>query len=181
MKEVQIVPRRNTSLEVSRQLSNQLWFQVHDGVRMPVRNQLNGVNNPMGDLFQQIEIDKANQQEKYLIDRIKKHLEPSLLLAKYRGQSHPLAGYCYVASEAYFHLAGGKGSGLKPMQISHEGVSHWFLLNDRNLTLAGSQIIDITAGQFKTPVPYSDAKGRGFLTKNPSKRTQRLLDAIQRS
>jgi len=180
MKEVLIAPRRNISLEVSRQLSNQLWFQVHDGVRMPVQNQLNGVNNPMGDLFQQIEIDKANQQEKYLIDRIKKHLEPSLLLPKYRGQSHPLAGHCYVASEAYFHLAGAKKSGLKPMQISHEGVSHWFLLNSRNSPL-GSQIIDITAGQFKIPVPYSDAKGRGFLTKNPSKRTQRLLDAIQRS
>jgi hypothetical protein len=181
MKEVLIAPRRNISLEVSRQLSNQLWFQVHDGVRMPVRNQLNEVESPIGDLFQQIEIDKVNQQEKYLIDRIKKHLEPSLLLAKYRGQSHPLAGYCYVASEAYFHLAGGKESGLKPMQISHEGVSHWFLLNDRSPTLAGSQVIDITAGQFKTPVPYSDAKGRGFLTKSPSKRTQRLLDAIQRS
>ena len=79
---------------------------------------------------------------------------------------------CYIASEAYFHLCGGKASGLKPVQGYHEGVSHWWLVNRHG------RIIDITSKQFKTPVDYSKGRGRGFLTKKPSKRAQEILNAI---
>lgn len=80
------------------------------------------------------------------------------------------SGHCYVASECYFHLV---NEPLKPMNIQHEGVSHWFLKNTEN-----GEIIDITFDQFKTGVPYNQARGRGFLTKKPSKRCQKLIDRI---
>ena len=80
-------------------------------------------------------------------------------------------GHCYVASEALYHLSGGNNSGLKPMNIKHEGSSHWFLLD-------GNKVIDITADQFKTKPDYSKARGRGFLTKQPSKRASILIHRV---
>lgn len=70
---------------------------------------------------------------------------------------------------------GGKLNGLKPMNMKHEGVSHWFILD----TLNGNRIIDITANQFKTPPDYSKARGRGFLTRLPSKRAVTLMNRIK--
>lgn len=75
------------------------------------------------------------------------------------------SGHCYVASETLYHLLGGKEAGLKPMNIKHEGAQHWFLKDKHG------NVLDITKDQFKTPVPYDKARGRGFLTKTPSKRT----------
>jgi hypothetical protein len=85
----------------------------------------------------------------------------------WKGNSNPLAGHCYVASEVIFHLM----PGLKPMFIRHEGQPHWFLMN-------GSEVIDPTASQFETPVPYSMAKGKGFLTKTPSRRARLVMEKI---
>lgn len=79
---------------------------------------------------------------------------------------------CYQASEYLYHLLGGKKSGLIPMQIEHEGESHWYLR--WNL---GSKIfyLDPTSTQFETPVPYEQGRGRGFQTKFPSKRTIEMV------
>jgi hypothetical protein len=108
-----------------------------------------------------------------LIEAIQQNLSADLLLPQYRNGTNPLAGHCYVASETFYHLAGGKEASLKPMQIKHEGTSHWFIRDEEN-----SQIIDITASQFQQSVPYDKAVGRGFLTKNPSKRAQKLIDSV---
>jgi hypothetical protein len=81
-------------------------------------------------------------------------------------------GHCYVASEAAYHLLGGKEAGLKPMNLKHEGVQHWFLLGPDG-------VIDLTSDQFETPVPYESARGRGFLTKEPSKRAQIVIDRVK--
>jgi hypothetical protein len=97
-------------------------------------------------------------------------LTDDLRRAPYRGHPNPLRGHCYVASEALYHLRGGKAAGLKPMFIQHEGAPHWFLVDTKK-----REIIDLTAGQFKTPVPYSRAKGKGFLTSKPSKRAAELI------
>ena len=61
--------------------------------------------------------------------------------------------------------------GWKPMFIRHEGEPHWFLMNE----YAG-EILDPTAAQFRTPVPYEKAKGKGFLTRTPSKRAQIVIE-----
>lgn len=67
-------------------------------------------------------------------------------------------GKCYIASESLYHYYGGKDSAFKPMNLKHEGRSHWFLQRQDN-----NQIIDPTASQYKTMPDYSLAVGRGFL------------------
>lgn len=84
-----------------------------------------------------------------------------------------MKGPCYPASEALYHLLGGKDAGLTPMRIDHEGVSHWYLRWEP-LT-GGTFYIDPTSTQFDTPVPYEKGRGTGFMTKEPSKRARELM------
>lgn len=83
---------------------------------------------------------------------------------------HPLAGHCYVASEAYFHLHGGYDE-FKVKRVKHEGTTHWFL--ERR---SDGKIIDLTSEQFETPVPYDEATATGFLTDQPSARAEHVIE-----
>lgn len=85
----------------------------------------------------------------------------------YTGSSNPLAGHCYVASEAVFHLFKGM---YYPCFIRHEGHPHWFLRR-----VADNGVLDVTASQFSSDVPYSLGIRKGFLTKHPSKRAQVVI------
>lgn len=85
--------------------------------------------------------------------------------------THPLAGHCYVACEALYHL-GAREDGWLPHQLHYVGLSHWYLAR-------GDEIADPTSEQFAAPVPYARGRGRGFLTGLPSKRAQRVLDAVK--
>lgn len=107
-----------------------------------------------------------------LVDRIHAGLTDELRRTPWRGSPNPLAGHCYVASEALYHALGGPASGLTPEHIQHEGASHWYLRQ------ANGPVIDITAAQFQTPVPYHQGRGKGFLTSQPSKRAQVVLSRI---
>ena len=74
---------------------------------------------------------------------------------KPKGNKH--WGKCYIVSESmYFHL-GGKKSGFKPMNMKHEGRSHWFLKSPQD------EVIDLTAEQYDTIPDYKIAIGKGFL------------------
>ena len=88
----------------------------------------------------------------------------------------PKKGNCYVTCEALYHLLGGKKAGWKPMFMYHEGSSHWFLRY--NVYPNFRKIIDPTVKQFKTKPDYSKAKGKGFLTKKPSKRAKALMKKL---
>ena len=88
----------------------------------------------------------------------------------WRGSDCPVAGHCYVASEAAFHLLGGKAAGYTPCFVRHEGAPHWYLIDP------SGQVLDITAEQFATPVPYDSGTRKGFLTKVPSKRAAVLIE-----
>lgn len=84
-----------------------------------------------------------------------------------------IKGKCYIASEAVYHLAGGKKAGLKPFVMkAPEGdwETHWFL-KDKN-----ENIIDLTAKQFSCSLDYNIATGKGFLTKKPSKKAKKLIE-----
>lgn len=82
-----------------------------------------------------------------------------------------MRGNCYVTCEALYHLLGGKAAGWKPMQMWHNGFSHWFLQHSSGL------ILDPTAKQFTTFKPnYSTARGKGFLTKRPSARARAMME-----
>lgn len=88
-------------------------------------------------------------------------------------------GNCYVTSEALFHLLGGKAAGYVPHTVRHEGAVHWYLVR-RLYRVGGTQelIIDPTAKQFKTLPDYSQGRGRGFMTKGPSKRARELMEKM---
>lgn len=104
------------------------------------------------------------------VGAVQSSLDDSLRRAPWKGSPNCYAGHCYVASEALYHVLGGRKAGLKPMHVKHEGSPHWYLES------ADGTIIDATAGQFSTPVPYKQGRGKGFLTKDPSKRAQIVID-----
>lgn len=93
---------------------------------------------------------------------------------QYRSSPNKLTGHCYVASEALYHMLGGREAGWVPHHVSHEGEPHWYLKHKES-----GAILDPTAGQFKTPVPYAQGRGKGFLTKEPSKRAVELISRIR--
>ena len=80
-----------------------------------------------------------------------------------------------MASEALLHwLCENHCGGWRPKFIKHEGEPHWFLRHDSGL------ILDVTADQFKTTVPYKNAVGKGFLTSFPSKRAKVVLERLRK-
>ena len=83
-----------------------------------------------------------------------------------------MRGNCYVASEALYHILGGKKAGWTPMRMSFSKDTHWFLKHSSGL------IIDPSKRQFKQLPNYRNARGSGFLTKNPSKRARVLIDTL---
>lgn len=106
-----------------------------------------------------------------IIDYIQSSLTDDLLKKKFKG-TRPFAGHCYVASEAAFHLFA-REQGYKPCFIRHEGQPHWFLIR-------GSEVIDITAAQFYTKVPYEHGRRIGFLTKRPSRRARIVIQRVRK-
>lgn len=83
-----------------------------------------------------------------------------------------MRGNCYSTSEALYHLLGGKRAGWKPMRVFHENDMHWYLQHKNGM------ILDATAKQFKTQPDYSKGVGCGFLTRQPSKRAQALMQLL---
>ena len=118
--------------------------------------------------------------EKKLIAQIQKVLSPDLLKPEFRAMynpSNPMAGHCYAASEALYHLLGGTKSGYTPHRGKDElGITHWWLQN------SNGKIVDPTAEQYlsvgRTP-PYENGKGGGFLTKQPSKRAREIIRRVE--
>lgn len=84
-----------------------------------------------------------------------------------------MRGNCYVASEALFHILGGKATGWKPMQMRTKGDTPWWLQHRDGL------ILDPSVRQFgKTRLDYTMGRGGGFLTKHPSKRAVKLMQTL---
>lgn len=82
-------------------------------------------------------------------------------------------GNCYVATEAAYHILGGKRSGWKPMVTRTTTDTHWFLRHKTGL------ILDLSRKQFRGQLPdYTKAKGCGFLTRKPSKRAAALIEKL---
>lgn len=93
---------------------------------------------------------------------------------KYAGP-HPLSGLCYTGAEALYHLLGGSGGTRYSPAYTRlsNGWTHWFLVhNNRNV------VLDPTVGQFKDEPNYKGYTKAGFLTKQPSKRAQLVIDYV---
>lgn len=85
-------------------------------------------------------------------------------------------GNCYVTVEALYHLLGGKKAGYVPHTIRHEGDVHWYLVRKGGtFGQMCDMVIDPTASQFDEEPDYFQGRGRGFLTKKPSKRARKLM------
>lgn len=112
------------------------------------------------------------------ISKILDVLTPDLLKKEYReaNKTNETYGHCYAASEALYHMLGGKASGLVSMVgRDSNGVTHWWLRSKDGRT------IDPTATQYTSiglNPPYEAGKGAGFLTKEPSKRAQTIIDRV---
>lgn len=109
---------------------------------------------------------------------IVKHLTPDLLSPEWaalrREGDHALKGFCYVATEALYHLAGGAEAGLSVYRCSlPNGGTHWWLV-DRD-----GRIVDPTAEQFVEAPPYAKGRRTHFLSTRPSDRTARLLAKVR--
>ena len=120
-----------------------------------------------------------NKQEEDLIKKIQSILTNDLLVPYWRkhkqDDDHPLFWHCYAASEALFHLLGGKDSGYVPMRASTPLGTHWWI-RDKN-----GNYLDPTAEQFTHKdfdLPYDKGIGAGFLTKFPSKRSQEIINRV---
>lgn len=89
-------------------------------------------------------------------------------------KTNHLRGNCYVASEALYHILGGKRAGWTPqvMKLKLGSETHWFLKHKSGL------IIDPSRKQFKKLPNYAQARGCGFLTKHPSYRAQALISEL---
>jgi len=107
-----------------------------------------------------------------LIQLIKQNLSDDLRKPKYKGNPNRMKGHCYVASEVFYHLAQNPSEWL-PGSLPHEGDVHWVLKNRHT-----REVLDITVEQFKTKPDYARFRGRGFLTKGPSKRAKKLIERI---
>ena len=86
-----------------------------------------------------------------------------------------MRGNCYAASEALYHILGGKAAGWKPMVVPYKGDNHWFLKHTSGM------ILDPSVEQFDrrpSKATYKKAKGCGFLTKKPSNRAKEVIQML---
>lgn len=129
---------------------------------------------------------KSNSKPSTIIKAIRAQLGPHLLKYPYKERRPNGAtkswGCCYVATEALYHLWG-KANGYSPMCVpfrieGHAFGNHWFL----EQRPSGFQV-DITADQFDgvfwgDKPDYQSARPRGFMTKQPSKRAQQVINGV---
>lgn len=104
-------------------------------------------------------------------------LSPDLVQEQYRYllEKSPLGGYCYVASEAMYYLLNGRESGYIPARLVHEGTLHYYLRHRKT-----GAVIDLTASQFDTAVPYDQGRGCCYRQSKPSKRAAVVIERAQR-
>lgn len=111
------------------------------------------------------------RDERMVTSAVRESLTPELRYGTAKAEKDDgCLGYCYVASEAVWHLLGGRSSGLVSEQVRHEGVSHWYLRRH------DGSVLDLTACQFTAPVPYGAGRPRGFLTSHPSSRAKVVIE-----
>lgn len=125
---------------------------------------------------------KGKDEVSRLNNLIRSVMTEDLLKPQYRGSEKHMRGHCYVASEALYHLLGGKDKGWGVRYIQHEGGPHTYLQHE------SGRIVDPTADQFDTPVPYEHGRPGAFLTNRalppgassppPSARAREVLERL---
>jgi len=74
-------------------------------------------------------------------------------------------GHCYVASEALYHLLGGKAKGYRSVSlkksVAPEFGPHWWVEGPTG------EVLDVTAEQFAAPVPHELGSYQSWITSDP--------------
>jgi hypothetical protein len=110
-----------------------------------------------------------------LVRLIHRHLTDDLRRSPWRGSADPLAGHCFVASEAIYYLLGGRAAGWKPLSMRHEGAPHWLLRHEPS-----GRVVDATEWQFRTPPDVACAVGKGFMSSRPDTPSARARELMRR-
>ncbi len=134
-------------------------------------------------------------------------LSPDLLEKQYRDKlspdDPPETGHCAVASEAFYHIAGGRQAGFMPVVCGYaadaaghmkfgaeklqalktpgwEKETHWWIRGPKDGRRGAGQIFDVTARQYPEPYPYQHGHNTGFMQpqQKPSKRAQVVIDRV---
>lgn len=108
----------------------------------------------------------------------------SLLAKRWRTKNSavgapPSTGFCYIAAEAVYHILKDAGLEAKAYCASYEengkSSTHWWVEVE-------DWIVDPTASQYTMvgeKPPYYLGRGKGFLTKKPSKRARQLIETVR--
>ncbi len=136
-------------------------------------------------------------------------LTPDLLTAQYRAGLSPSdpaeTGHCAVASEAFYHIAGGKAAGFMPVVCGYSVLpdgrmvygaaradaerahpekfareTHWWIRGPKGGKRGAGDVFDVTAAQYAFPFPYQNGHNTGFMQpqQKPSKRAQVVIDRV---
>lgn len=111
------------------------------------------------------------------IRKVQQCLTSELLVGRWKTQTHPLEGHCYIAAESLWYLLGPKK--WKAVCASYTDkngkATHWWLVNRTTGVIA-----DPTREQYApNNPPYHLGKGTGFLTNKPSKRAMIVLKRVK--
>lgn len=118
------------------------------------------------------ELPDCNITLNMVVTAVQNALTDDLRREPWRGNPNRLAGHCYVASEALYHLLQSKPWTVKSHFIQWEGSPHWYLTID-------GWVVDPTVGQFGVVPDYLLGVGKGFLTREPSKRAQTVIERVK--
>lgn len=134
-------------------------------------------------------------------------LSEDLLTPQYRAglspDDPPETGHCAVASEAFYHIAGGKQAGFMPVVCGYSTFgedqlifdpaaraaakkkgavceTHWWIRGAQNGQRGAGDIFDVTAAQYPFAFPYENGRNTGFMQpqQKPSKRAQIVIDRV---
>ncbi len=103
-----------------------------------------------------------------LVRAIRSRLKKDMRLPDHDHHKGRIAGNCYIAAEAVYHLLPDQGR-WTPHNVKHKGESHWFLKRDDGV------ILDPTGDRMPGRINYASSTGRGFLTSKPSRRARALF------
>jgi len=111
----------------------------------------------------------VNAYEQAVAQAVQSVLTAELLKPEWRRKAalseRRFLGHCYVASEALYHLLGGKAKGYRAVNLSKKAAPrfgpHWWVENP------SGEVIDVTAEQFAEPVPYYLGVYKAWITSLP--------------
>jgi len=130
-------------------------------------------------------------------------LSDDLLEPKWRAlidkNDPPEKGHCAIASEALYHMLGGREAGFMPVVCGYDvdpqgGMhygpasgkqgwrreTHWWVRGPKGGLRGMGDILDVTAGQYPLSFPYRFGRNTGFMQpqQKPSKRAQIVIDRV---